>query len=325
MKKRNWLLSAIAGAAVLLGACGSNAAGSEATDEAEVLNVGVLTFIDHESLTAAENGFIDALADNGYVDGETIEVERLSAQGSQANLNPMAEQLAKNNDMVLSLGTNTTQALANVEQEKPIIFTAVTDPLDAGLVESQEAPGKNITGTSDYMPVEKQIDLLLSIKPDAKAVGIIYNSSEPNSAIQAEDAIKHVEAAGLEAVVTTVTSTNDVQQNLMSIIDDIDLLYAPTDNTIAGTIPTVKDITIEYQVPSVLGSPEMVMEGGLTTYSIDYHSLGYQAGELAVKILDGEAEPATTPYENAAELVLVVNEEVAEALGIDPESIQIPE
>lgn len=322
MKMRKWLASGLAVvAAVVLAACGADAGDGEG----ETLNVGVLTFIDHESLTAASDGFIDALADNGYVDGDTIEIEKLSAQGSQANLNPMAEQIVKDKDMVLSLGTNTTQALANVEQETPIIFTAVTDPLDAGLVESQEAPGGNITGTSDYMPVDKQIDLLLSIDPDAQAVGVIYNASEPNSAIQAEEAIRLIEEAGLEAVVTTVTSTNDVQQNLTSIIDDIDLLYAPTDNTIAGTIPTVKDITIEHQVPSVLGSPEMVMEGGLTTYSVDYHSLGYQAGELAVKILSGSAEPASTAYENAAELILVVNEEVAEALGIDPTSIVIPE
>src|SRR5699024_572669 len=116
-----------------------------------------------ESLTAAEEGFYQALEDNGYVEGEKLEIESVSAQGSQDNLNPMAEQLASGNDLILSLGTAPTQALANVEQEKPILFTAVTDPVDSGLVESQEAPGGNITGTSDYMPIDKQIDLLLSL------------------------------------------------------------------------------------------------------------------------------------------------------------------
>src|SRR5699024_12845722 len=120
------------------------------------------------SLTAAEEVFYQVLADNGYVEGENIEIESVNAQGAQDNLNPMAEQLAKNNDLILSLGTATTQALANVEKEKPIIFTAVTDPVDSGLVESKDAPGKNITGTSDYMPIDKQIDLLLSLDEEAE-------------------------------------------------------------------------------------------------------------------------------------------------------------
>jgi len=322
MKVKKWLVSLLMGSVILLGACSSNE-GTADTDE--VIKIGTLNFIEHESLSAAEAGFYQALEDNGYIEGENLEIESVSAQGAQDNLNPMAEQIVNSNDMILSLGTATTQALANVEQEKPILFTAVTDPVSAGLIESQEAPGRNITGTSDYMPIDQQIKLLLSLDPEAQSVGVIYNSSEPNSEIQAKEAIQYIEDAGLEAVVTTVTSTNDVQQNLMSIARDIDLLYIPTDNTIAGTMPTVKEITIDNQIPSVLGAPEMVEAGGLATYSIDYASLGYQAGEMAVEILKGQAEPATTPYENADELILVVNEEVAEALGIDPDSIQIPE
>lgn len=321
IEMKKWLIRLLLLSLVVLGACNSEEAGSAEG----ALKIGTLNFIDHESLTAAEEGFYQALEDNSYVEGENLEIESVSAQGSQDNLNPMAEQLASENDLILSLGTAPTQALANVEQEKPILFTAVTDPVDSGLVESQETPGGNITGTSDYMPIDKQMDLLLSLDDQAEAVGVIYNSSEPNSSVQAKEAIQLIEDAGLEPVVTTVTSTNDVQQNLTSIINDIDLLYVPTDNTIAGTMPTVKDITVENQVPSVLGAPEMVEAGGLATYSVDYHSLGYQAGELAVDILNGEAEPATTPYENAEELVLVVNEEVADALNIDPDSIQIPE
>jgi|SRR5690625_200652 len=322
MKVKKWLVSLLMGSVILLGACSSNE-GTADTDE--VIKIGTLNFIEHESLSAAEAGFYQALEDNGYIEGENLEIESVSAQGAQDNLNPMAEQIVNSNDMILSLGTATTQALANVEQEKPILFTAVTDPVSAGLIESQEAPGGNITGTSDYMPIDQQIKLLLSLDPEAQSVGVIYNSSEPNSEIQAKEAIQYIEDAGLEAVVTTVTSTNDVQQNLMSIARDIDLLYIPTDNTIAGTMPTVKEITIDNQIPSVLGAPEMVEAGGLATYSIDYASLGYQAGEMAVEILKGQAEPATTPYENAAEFILVVNEEVAESLAIDPDSIQIPE
>lgn len=325
MKMKKWVVSLLAIAVVVLGACGNGEGNEETAGSGDVINIGTLRQIDHESLAAAEEGFYEALADNGYIDGDTIEIQTLSAQGTQANLNPMADQVTSENDLVLAIGTGAGQAVANADQETPTIFTAVTDPIDAGLVDSQEEPGRNITGTSDFMPVGTQIDLLLSLDEEASAVGVIYDSSEPNSQIQAEEAIAYIEEAGLEPVVTTVTSTNDVQQNLASIADDIDLLYVPTDNTIAATMPTVREITIDNQIPSVLGAPEMVEAGGLTTYSIDYTSLGYQAGEMAVRILDGEAEPATMPYENADDLILVVNEEVAEALGIDPESIVIPE
>src|SRR5699024_5114882 len=175
MKVKNWLVGMLLLVLVVLGACASEegVAGAD-----EVIKIGTLNFIEHESLAAAEEGFYKALADNGYVEGENIEIESLSAQGAQDNLNPMAEQIVETNDMILSLGTATTQALANAEQEKPIIFTAVTDPVDSGLVDSQETPGKNITGSSDYMPIDKQIDLLLSLGENAKSVGVIYNSSE---------------------------------------------------------------------------------------------------------------------------------------------------
>lgn len=265
MKKR-WLVSILAAIVIVLGACASSAE----NNNGDTIHIGTLQNIDHASMTATEEGFLQALADNGYVEGENIEVQSLSAQGNQSNLNPMAQQVADENDLILSLGTAAGQALANVEQEKPIVFSAVTDPVDAGLVESKEEPGRNMTGTSDSMPVDQQIELLLSLDPEAEAVGVIYDASESNSAIQAEEAISAIEETGLEPVVTTVTSTNDVQQNLSSIIGDIDLLYTPTDNTIASTIPTVRDLTVENQIPTVFGAAEMVEAGGLATYSIDY-------------------------------------------------------
>lgn len=329
MNKKNWLVGLVAMTSMVLTACG---AGGEDTSESAaaggsdgVIKVGTLAAMDHPSMMKAQDGFIQALADNGYKDGEKIKLDILSAQGSQSNLNPMAQQVTEDNDLVLSLGTGTTQALASVEKEKPIIFAAVTDPVAAGVVKSNEEPGGNITGSSDAMPVDKQIELLLSLDKDAKKVGVIYNSSEANSSVQAKEAIDTIEAAGLEAVVTTVTSTNDVQQNLSSIANDIDLLYIPTDNTVASTIPTVHDITVEHKIPTVMGAAEMVEAGGLATYGIDYTSLGYQAGEMAVDVLEGKADPATMPVQTAKEYTLIVNEEVAKEIGVNPDDIVAPE
>jgi len=308
-----------------LAACGSEDAGESAVGEQETVNVGILQFMEHNSLTAAKDGFISEMEDAGYVDGESINFDVMNAQGDQSNLQSMSEQLSGNNDLMLSIATPAAQALATAEQDKPILFTAVTDPVDAGLVESNDAPGTNLTGTSDMVPIEEQIKLLLSIVPDAQTVGIIYNSSEPNSEIQANLALEQLEAAGVSVQVSTVTTTNDVQQVLTSLASSVDALYIPTDNTLASTADTVGEIAREYQLPVVAGSTDQVEAGGLATYGINYEALGRQTALMALKILENDASPETLAVELSDDLELFVNEDMAEALGIDPDSITLSE
>lgn len=318
-------LVAVGAAGLALVACGNE--GSEASNGSteDPVNVGILQFMDHNSLTAAQEGFISGLEEAGFTDGENMELDIMNAQGDQSNLQSMSEQLSRNNDLMLAIATPSAQSMATAEQEKPILFTAVTDPEDAGLVESNEEPGMNLTGTSDMVPIDEQIRLLLSIVPDAETVGIIYNSSEPNSEIQANLAIEALDEAGVTAQVSTVTTTNDVQQVLTSLAQDIDALYIPTDNTLASTSATVGEIAREYSLPVVTGSAEQVEEGGLATYGIDYESLGRQTAQMAVDILENGTDPSTIAVETSDHLELVVNEEMAEALGIDPESISLSE
>lgn len=308
-----------------LAACGSDDTGESAAGEQETVNVGILQFMEHNSLTAAKDGFIAELEDAGYVDGESLNLDVMNAQGDQSNLQSMSEQLSGNNDLMLSIATPAAQALATAEQEKPLLFTAVTDPVDAGLVESNDAPGANSTGTSDMVPIEEQIKLLLSIVPDAETIGIIYNSSEPNSEIQANMAIEELEAAGVTVQVSTVTTTNDVQQVLTSLASDVDGLYIPTDNTLASTADTVGEIAMEHQLPVVAGSTDQVEAGGLATYGINYESLGRQTAQMALEIIENDASPESLAVETSDEFDLVVNEDMAEALGIDPDSISLSE
>ena len=308
-----------------LAACGSESTEGSVADEQETVNVGILQFMEHNSLTAAKDGFIAEFEDAGYVDGESVNFDVMNAQGDQSNLQSMSEQLSGNNDLMLSIATPAAQALATAEQEKPILFTAVTDPVDAGLVESNEAPGMNLTGTSDMVPIEEQIQLLLSIVPDAQTVGIIYNSSEPNSEIQANMAIEELEAAGVSVQVSTVTTTNDVQQVLTSLASDVDALYIPTDNTLASTADTVGEIAREHQLPVIAGSTDQVEAGGLATYGINYETLGRQTAQMALEIIVNDASPETMAVELSNELELFVNEDMAEALGIDPDSISLSE
>lgn len=325
MKMKKWITTGLLTASLLaLAACGESSNTSEENDGTKT--VGVLQLVEHGSLNAAYEGFKEGLAEAGYTEGENLTIEYQNAQNSQDNLKSMSERLVNASpDLLLGIATPAAVSLANETTDTPIVVTAVTDLVGAKLADSNEEPGRNITGTSDMVPIEQQINLLLSIVPDAKTIGIMYNAGEANSKIQADLAEESLKAAGVDVKVLTANTTNDVQQVTTSLAKDVDGIYVPTDNTFASAAAIVGEVAKETKTPIVAGSVEQVDDGALATYGIDYKSLGIQTGKLAAKILDGDAEPATTPVETADNLELVVNEEMAAALGIDPASITAPE
>lgn len=325
MKMKKWITTGLLTASLLaLAACGESSNTSEENDG--IKTVGVLQLVEHGSLNAAYEGFKEGLAEAGYTEGENLTIEYQNAQNSQDNLKSMSERLVNASpDLLLGIATPAAVSLANETTDTPIVVTAVTDLVGAKLADSNEEPGRNITGTSDMVPIEQQINLLLSIVPDAKTIGIMYNAGEANSKIQADLAEEALKAAGVDVKVLTANTTNDVQQVTTSLAKDVDGIYVPTDNTFASAAAIVGEVAKETKTPIVAGSVEQVDDGALATYGIDYKSLGIQTGKLAAKILDGDAEPATTPVETADNLELVVNEEMAAALGIDPASITAPE
>lgn len=325
MKMKKWITTGLLTASLLaLAACGESNNASEGNDGSKT--VGVLQLVEHGSLNAAYEGFKEGLAEAGYTEGENLTIEYQNAQNSQDNLKSMSERLVNANpDLLLGIATPAAVSLANETTDTPIVVTAVTDLVGAKLADSNEEPGRNITGKSDMVPIEQQINLLLSIVPDAKTIGIMYNAGEANSKIQADLAEEALKAAGVDVKVLTANTTNDVQQVTTSLAKDVDGIYIPTDNTFASAAAIVGEVAKETKTPIVAGSVEQVDDGALATYGIDYKSLGIQTGKLAAKILDGDAEPATTPVETAENLELVVNEEMAAALGIDPASITAPE
>ncbi|MGJ1012289.1 ABC transporter substrate-binding protein [Enterococcus casseliflavus] len=325
MKMKKWITTGLLTASLLaLAACGESSNTSEENDGTKT--VGVLQLVEHGSLNAAYEGFKEGLAEAGYTEGENLTIEYQNAQNSQDNLKSMSERLVNASpDLLLGIATPAAVSLANETTDTPIVVTAVTDLVGAKLADSNEEPGRNITGTSDMVPIEQQINLLLSIVPDAKTIGIMYNAGEANSKIQADLAEEALKAAGVDVKVLTANTTNDVQQVTTSLAKDVDGIYVPTDNTFASAAAIVGEVAKETKTPIVAGSVEQVDDGALATYGIDYKSLGIQTGKLAAKILNGDAEPATTPVETADNLELVVNEEMAAALGIDPASITAPE
>ncbi len=297
--------------------CGS--ADQAASDEgaSEQIKVGIVQYMDHVALDAARQGFVDALNDNGYVDGDNIVIDLQNAQGDQSNLSTISDRFVSENEaLVLAIATPATQSIAGKTTEIPILGTAVTDYVSARLVDSNEEPGGNVTGTTDMNPIKEQIDLLVQLVPDAKTVGVLYTSSEDNSILQAEVAKEAIEALGLSYLEATVTNSNDVQQATQSIVDQCDAIYIPTDNVFASAMPVVHGVTQESKTPVICGESGMVDNGGLATLGINYYDLGYQTGLMGVKILKGEADPATMPIEASAKFDFAINGTVADEIGL---------
>ncbi|HEM3577509.1 TPA: ABC transporter substrate-binding protein [Streptococcus suis] len=302
------------------------AACSSSSDQAstETVKVGILQYMEHESLTAAREGFVAELEANGYKEGDKLVLDYQNAQGDQANLQTISEQLIDGNDLILAIATPSAQSLATVSTETPVLFTAVTDPLSADLVESIETPGGLLTGTSDQAPIDKQVELLGQAVPDAKTVGILYTTSERNSEVQVEQAKELLEKAGYKVVVKGITSTNEVQDATTSLMQDVDAVFVPTDNTVASTMTMIGELSVEHKVPVIGGSTDMVDEGGLLTYGTNYEALGRQTAKMAIKIIEG-AKVSETAVEYPETVSLHVNEEMAKKLGIDTAKLTVSE
>lgn len=317
---------------LILAACGNGDGATESTGSvntatsADAKKVGVLQLVQHGSLDAAYEGFKKGLAEGGYTEGDNLVIDYQNAQNNQDNLKSMSEKLVKDkSDLMLAIATPAAQSLANETQDIPIVVTAVTDLVDAKLVKSNDAPGGNITGTTDMVPIDKQIALLLSVIDEPKTIGILYNAGESNSKVQAKLAKAALEKAGIKVKENTANTTNDVQQATTSMAKDVDGIYIPTDNTFASAATVVGDVAKEFKIPVVTGSVDQVTDGALCTFGIDYESLGKQTGLMAAKILDGAATPSDMPVESAEDLQLVINEDMAKAIGIDPTTIKEPE
>ena len=327
MKKaiKTTVLLTLSALMVVMGtACAGTQKEESQTSESKVYNIGIVQYMDHVALDAAREGFVTALDDSGYVDGDNIKIDLQNAQGDQSNLSTISDRFVSNEmDLVLAIATPATQAIAGKTTEIPILGTAVTDYVAARLVDSNDAPGSNVSGTTDMNPIKEQIDLLVKLVPDAKTVGVLYTSSEDNSILQAGLAKEAIEKLGLKYVEVTVTNSNDVQQATQSIVDQCDAIYIPTDNVFASAMPVVHGVTSVSKTPVICGESGMVDNGGLATLGINYYDLGYQTGLMGVKILKGEAEPSAMPIESASKFDFAINGAVAEEIGLTiPEDLQ---
>ena len=298
----------------------------KADKKKDVFRIGISQFITHQSLDATREGFVDELAKQGYIEGKNIEIDLQNAQGEQRNLKTISQQLAESSDVVLAIATPSAQSLANTTQTTPVIFSAVTDPVSAKLVESREHPGGNVTGTSDQSSdaISTQINLIKKVLPKAKTIGILYTQSEPNSVVQKDEAKRILEEKGFTVVEKTILDSNNVKAAAESLMAEVDMVFVPTDNIISSTMETVKQVSIKHKVPVFGGSTEMIAVGGLYNYGTNYEELGRQTARMLIRVLKGE-KPENIAVELPEKLELHTNKEMADALGIDISKLESKE
>lgn len=281
------------------------------------IKVGISQIVEFTALDENRKGFIKALEDKGFKVGENLEIDYQNAQGDLNTAQTIAKQFSsQNKDLIFAISTPSAQAAYNATKKIPILMSAVTDPVSAGLVKSLENPNTNVSGTSDYIPVSKQLELVKMFVPKAKNIGVLYNTSEINSEVQVNKLREYCKKNDYNVVAVGITSTNEVNQAISSILDKIDVLYVPTDQLVVSSMPIVVQKTLEKKIPIIASENGSVEVGALATQGIDYYKLGYKTGEMAAKVLNGE-QISKMPVLVEDETKIIVNENTLKALSIE--------
>lgn len=304
---------ALALAVVLtLGLCACGAAPQKAG-----YTVGVCQLTQHPALDAATQGFQDVLTETF---GDQVQVEVQNASGEQANCTTILNGFVSSNvDLILANATASLQAAQAATAQIPVLGTAVTDYASALEIDNWNGTvGGNISGTSDLAPLDQQAAMIQELFPDAKTVGLLYCSAEANSQYQVDEMTVYLEQLELTAVPYAFTDTNDVASVTQAACDSSDVLYIPTDNTAASNTEAIANVVLPAKVPVVAGESGICSGCGVATLSISYYDLGRATGEMAVKILKGEADIAQMPVEYAPKFTKMYNGANCEALGITP-------
>lgn len=323
--RRNKVIAAALGTLLAVGVlagCGGEKkeAGAE---KGKLKQIGILQMVQHGALDDSNKGFVDGLASKGYKDGVNIKIDQQNAQGDQSNLKTISQRFVNNKvDLIYAIATPAAQIVANETKTIPIVGAAIVDYKTAKLVQSNEKPGGNVTGTTNYNPPKRQIDLALKLVPNAKTVGALYTSSELNAQLQVNAMKQYAAEKGLKVIEATVSNVNDIQQAVQSLIGKVDFIYSPTDNNLASAMANVAKVTIPAKMPVFVGDETMVKTGGTAGISVNFYKLGFQAGEMAADILSGKSKPADMPIGSQEEVKVIINKEAAKAIGLNvPEEL----
>lgn len=278
--------------------------------------VGILQLMSHPALDAIHRGILKGLDDSGYKPGKDVTIDFQNAQNDQSNLQTMSNRfVTEGANVSIGIATPSAQALANASSKMPIILGAVTDPKGAGLVKNNNHPGDNITGVSDQAPLAQQLGLIKRLMPNMKTLGIMYTSSDDSAVTQYKQFKALCKRENVQLKAYSISNTNDVQQVSQQMVQNVDAVYVPTDNTVASAMQTLANNATAAKVPVFPAVDTMVKDGGLATYSINQYKLGVETGKMAARVLKGE-KPGDMPIDFFKHGDLTLNLSVAKKLGI---------
>jgi len=285
-----------------------------ASDEKEKFKVGIVQIVEHPSLDTIREATIKEI-ETSDVD---VEILYENASNDQSLLVTITQKFKDEEvDAIVAIATPSAMAAANFSDDIPVVFSAVSDPVGAGLVKNLEKPEGNITGTSDEIQVNLILDLAVEMYPKTKTIGFLYNSGEANSVSNLEKVKAYASKNSLEVVEAAITNTSEVQSAAQTLIDKTDVIFAPNDNTVASAMDIVSSLTVEAKTPLFVGADSMVGDGGLATVGINYEDLGTSTGNMVIQILNGTS-PTDIPVKVFKEdLSVYINTTIAKAIGFD--------
>jgi len=310
MKRARWglMAGAAALAAILFAA--------DQVRSADPVTIAVTAIVEHPALDAVRDGVRDELEAEGYVQGKDLTFIYESAQGNPATAAQIARKfVGENPTAIVPISTPSAQAVVAATQDIPVVFTAVTDPLDAKLVSSMEKPGGNVTGMSDMAPVGKQLALIREILPNAKTIGMPYNPGEANGVTLLNLAKKEATGLGFTVIEAPAAKSSDVLAAAQSLVGKVDAIYVSTDNQIVSAFESVVKVGVDNQIPVFAGDTDSVGRGAIAAIGFDYYDVGRQTGKIVVRVLKGE-KPGDIPVQGVETVQLYVNPGAAKAMGV---------
>ncbi len=298
---------------------GASVSDSASATETKEVTVGLIQLMEHPSLDEIRAAIEAELSAKAAENGLSITIDYKNGQGDSSTINTICQQFVSDKvDAIVAIATPAAQgaATAAAGTDIPIVFSAVTDPVAAGLVENLDAPEGNITGTSDDIPVEKIFDLAAELTPDVKSFGLIYNAGEDNSVSVIAKAKEYLTSKNISFTEATVASTGDVQTAAQSLLSECDAVFAPIDNTVASAMGVLADEAIKAKKPVYVAADSMVNDGGLAAVGVNYTNLGTQTADMLLRVLTG-TPVSEVPVEVLKDNAVVVNSETAAAIGVD--------
>lgn len=309
--------------AALFGCGGEDKAAAPAADaKAETKTVAITAIVEHPALDEVRQGAIEELGNAGYKQGENLTVNFQSAQGNTATAGQIAKQFAADNpDAIIAIATPSAQSIVNATNTIPVVFSAVTDPVEAKLVGSLDGSGTNVTGASDVLPLEPQIELIKEIVPNVKNIGFVYSPGEVNSAVTLKKLKEIAAPLGLNIVEAPAQKASDIAMAAQSLVGRVDVIYTPTDNNVLSSYEALAKVAKEAKLPLIGSNTDTVARGAIAALGVNYHELGIQTGKITARILKGE-KPGDIAIYRASELDLHVSPKHAAEQGVTlPQSI----